>query len=98
MELDDKITAAREFVKYGDGFADITLDKGIKLDGATVKSLRMREPTVRDNRAAGKVVGDNADVEVTLFANLCNVTPDDMNDMTQRDYTRVQAAYTGFTD
>jgi hypothetical protein len=87
-----------KFVVYGDEHADITLHKGINVEGTLTKTLRMREPTVLENRAAAKMSGDAADVEVNLFATLCGLAPNDLNAMSQRDYTRVQAAYSGFTD
>lgn len=90
--------SAKKFVTYGDGFADIELSKAIKVDGTDVKSLRMREPTVLDQRASQKAEGDNGDKETILFANLCGILPTDLNVMCMRDYGRVQTAYLGFID
>lgn len=88
-----------KYVVYGDGFADITLQKGVSLGGAVTKALRMREPTVLDSRTAvATSKGAQDQMEVTMFANLCDVLPVDIDGMTARDYGRLQAAYTGFTD
>jgi hypothetical protein len=88
-----------EHVKYGDEGADITLSKPITIDGTKVKALRMREPTVRDSRLASKSAdGDSETMELQLFANLCDISLDNIESMTQRDYARVQAAFMGFTD
>lgn len=80
------------------GSVDITLSKPIKIDGAEIKVLRMREPTVADQLAMDKSGGSAAEQEITLVANLCQVAPADLHQLTLRDYKNVQAALVGFTD
>jgi hypothetical protein len=87
-----------EFIKYGDEGADITLSKSVTIDGTEVKALRMREPTVKDQRAARRLAEDPEETEVTLFSSLCGVTADTINNLKMRDYQRLQAAYLGFLD
>ena len=36
--------------------------------------------------------------EVTMFANLCNISPEQVKTMTVRNYGRVQEAFKLFTD
>ena len=86
-----------DHIKEGDGFADITLAKPSKINGETVSALRMREPTVADQKAAMTGAND-ADREISLFANLCECAPSDIEAMTMRNYGRLQAAYRLFTD
>lgn len=76
----------------------IELKKGVDIDGVTVKSVTMREPTVSDNIAMDTTKGSDAIKEVTYFANLCGVAPDDLKALTFRDYSRLQKAYSFFID
>lgn len=80
------------------GGVDITLSKPIKIDGAEVSALRMREPTVADQLAMDRIGGADADKELGLFAMLCMVQPTDLHQLTLRDYKKVQAAFAGFLD
>ena len=75
----------------------IQLEKGTEIDGANVMVLTMREPTVADQLAAAEIKGTDALKEVTLIANLCDVSPDDIKRLSLRDYYKVQAAYADFT-
>lgn len=76
----------------------IELKTGIDIDGAKIKTLTMREPTVADQLAASEVKGNSAQQEITLIANLCEITPDDVKKMTLHDYRKVQTAFAGFTE
>lgn len=79
------------------GYVDIELSRPIEIDGAQVTALRMREPTVADQLILDEMKGSDATKEVTLVANLCEVTPDDIKRLTLRDYRKVQKAFSGFT-
>lgn len=78
------------------GSVDIQLSKAISIDGASVKALRVREPTVADQLAMDKIQGSDADKELAMLANLCMVKPADLHQLTLRDYKKVQAAFVGF--
>lgn len=82
--------------KQDTGSVDIQLTKPIKIDGVDVKTLRMREPTVADQLASQKASGDQAEQELTFIANLCQIAPTDLHQLTLRDYKKVQAAFLGF--
>lgn len=75
---------------------DIALSKAITIDGAVVKALRMREPTVADQLAMDKAGGSDAEKEISMIAMLCMVTPADLHQLTLKDYRKVQAAFVGF--
>lgn len=79
------------------GAVDIDLSRPIEIDGASVSALRMREPTVGDQLAVQDIRGD-AMQELTLFANLCEITPNDVKRLSMRDYRKLQAAWRGFID
>ena len=77
----------------------ITLQYPIEVDGANVEALTMRRPLVRDLRAAQQAAGSaaaTADVEIRLFANLCELAPDAFDPMDLGDYRQVQETYEGF--
>ena len=86
-----------DFVKEGAGFADITLSRPMKVSGADLSAIRMREPTVRDIEAFQDSKDNEATREIATFANLCMVTPDEVRSLPMRDYARLQAAFTLFT-
>lgn len=87
-----------EYLEINDDNVVITLKKGADIDGVNVKVITMREPTVQDNMALDAIKGGDAVKEVTYFANLCSIAPDDIKKLTQRDYNRLQTAYGFFTD
>ena len=78
------------------GFVDVELTRPLEIDGAQVKVLRMREPTVGDQLASEETKGGEAAREITMLANLCQVTPDDIKRLTLRDYKKLQGAFVGF--
>lgn len=78
------------------GFVDIPLSRAIEVDGAKVKTLRMREPTVADQLAMEEYKGGDAAKELFTLANLCQMTPDDLKRLSLRDYKKLQEAFLGF--
>jgi hypothetical protein len=62
---------------------------------STGSKIEMREPKVRD-----MMIVDNestaAKKELSLMANLCNLTTDEIQDMNLRDYGELQGALKGF--
>lgn len=82
--------------KTPEGFVDIELSREVEMDGAKVKALRMREPTVGDQLAADEMKGGEAAKEISVFANLCEVSPEDIKKLTLKDYKKLQAAFVGF--
>lgn len=76
----------------------------IELDGnkATIlltdgSTITMREPTVKDLRAANKSSKSSEDVELSLLANLTELSPAELDALTLRNYGRVQEAFKLFT-
>lgn len=88
-----------EYLKINDDYsADITLSRPADIGGVKVTVLRMREPTVGDQEIAFQITGSDAIKEITMFANLCGVAPDDVRKFPLRDYGRLQKAYSVFTN
>ena len=74
----------------------IKLKHPLTVEGAGVTELNLRRPKVRDVRAADKAGGSDAEREVRLFANLCEVTPSTIEEMDMADYLKLQKAYQDF--
>jgi len=72
-----------------------TIDLLFPLDSG-ISYLTMRRPKVRDIRAASKIQGGNVEVEIAMFANLCEVTPEDINNLDMADYDALQKTYESF--
>lgn len=91
-------TKKPDFLKEGAGFVDITLSRPAELAGVKTSTIRMREPTVGDQEVAAELSGSDAAREITTFANLCELAPDDLRKLPLREYKRLQMAYMGFID
>jgi hypothetical protein len=87
-----------DFVKEGVGYNDITLSRPASVGGAQVSSIRMREPIVADQENYQDAGRTEAAREITTFANLCEIAPDDIRKLPLRDYARLQASFTLFTN
>ena len=74
----------------------IKLTHPIEADGGTVDALQLRRPVVRDMLAADKTAGSEAEKEVRMFANLCEVTPGVIEALDLADYMTLQETYRGF--
>ena len=64
--------------------------------GIEYTELTMRRCKVVDRRIAMKAGGTAADQEVRLFANLCGIPEEAMNELDEVDYGRLQEAFVGF--
>ena len=71
---------------------EITLKYPLK----SVSTLTMRRVKVRDSLAAQKIKGSDAEQEIFLFANLCEVTTKQIEALDMADYKQLQEAYSGF--
>ena len=73
----------------------IKLDFPIKIDGKDVSELSVRRPKVRDQLAASKKTNEQKR-EIFLFANLCQLSPDDIQNLDMKDYGKIQKVYVDF--
>lgn len=60
------------------------------------KALTMRSAKARDQIVAQKSASNNADVELVLFSNLCEVSTEVIEELEMADYQQLQKAYNGF--
>jgi len=71
----------------------VRLTKPTSANGVDVDKLQLRAPTVRDVRAAQAGGNDEEQRELNLFATLAEVGVKDLEGMSLKDYTRLQAGY-----
>lgn len=72
----------------------VQLARTAEINGVNVDRLTLREPTVRDLRTAEKInPNDKGAEEIYLFATLAECSPADIEQLTMRNYTRVQEGY-----
>ncbi len=88
-----------EFVQLdANGDAIVTLAKPLTIAGVSVSALKMREPTVKDQLVMDATAGTDAQKEIAFFAALTGQAPTDLHSLSSRDYRRLQAAFSLFTD
>lgn len=68
----------------------------VTVAGEKVSSLTMRPPLARDSRDAGRDGGAPADIEIRMYANLCEVAPEAIEALHLGDYLRLQKCFEGF--
>ena len=79
----------------------IELKYPVMIDGTETSVLHMRRPKVRDQillDKAGKVGKGEGEREVLLFANLCEIAPDSLEEMDMCDYRKLQETYSSFLE
>ncbi len=76
----------------------IELSYPVRSDGTELRVLQLRRPRVKDHLLISKQGGTEEDKEVRLFANLCEVTPETIQDMDMEDYKKLQDTYVRFFD
>lgn len=74
----------------------VTLKHPVTVDGIDVTTLSMRRPRVRDLLAADKGAKGDAEREIRMFSNLCEVPPAVIEELDLADYTTLQEVYRGF--
>jgi hypothetical protein len=84
-------TVQEEDTKTTDS-VEITLKYPLK----SADKLTMRRVKVRDSLAAQKIKGSDAEQEIFLFANLCEVTTRQIEALDMQDYKQLQETYSGF--
>jgi hypothetical protein len=75
-----------------------SVDIILKYPLKSANKLTMRRVKVRDSLAARKLKGNEADQEIFLFANLCEVSTKQIEALDMADYKQLQEAYSGFLD
>lgn len=76
----------------------VKLTYPVEVCGVKTDTLTMRRPKVRDELAVANGGGTNAERELKLFANLCEVDPSALEDLDMADYRKLQGVYKAFFD
>lgn len=74
----------------------IKLQYPLRVNGQEVTEIQLRRPRVRDRLAVEKMSASQAEKEVRFIANLCEMAPDEIEELDMADYTKIQEAVTGF--
>lgn len=74
----------------------ITLSEPVEYNGETIEQLTMRKPKVRDLKLLPSGLNDQ-DREITLLANLCDQSPEALEELTLGDYADLQQIYQSLT-
>ncbi|MBV7527141.1 MULTISPECIES: phage tail assembly protein [unclassified Pseudomonas] len=89
-----KANVLPKWLQLGDGIATVILSKPSEANGIKVDKLTLREPTVREMRAATLQGGSNEEEqEMVLFCSLASIGRADLEGLLMRDYRRLQTAY-----
>lgn len=77
----------------------VELEYPVTVNGEETTELFMRRPKVRDERDARRAAGrdaTDAEREIVLLSNLCEVAPEALYELDMADYERLQKAFTDF--
>lgn len=74
----------------------VILSRPVDLNGETVTSLTVREPTVRDKIMFEKARGDFMEKELAMIASLCGRAPEDLYGLPSYDYQQLVKAFNDF--
>ena len=75
---------------------EITFGYPVTVDGERVERVRMRNPLARDSRDAQRGGGAEAEIEMRLFANLCELSPKVVEVLDMSDYLKLQKQFQDF--
>lgn len=74
----------------------IELQYPVTVDGQIINAINLRRPTVRDRLVSERSSGSDAEKEVRLVANLCEMAPDHIELLDMADYVKLQECLAGF--
>ena len=95
--MSSKTKTTNDHVIERDGYAEVTLTRPRQVNGVETAVLRRREPPVEDMERFQDDKGSDAQREVRMIANLCEIPPDDLRKLPLRDYARLQSGVALFT-
>ena len=75
----------------------IELKYPIESNGSNITDLNMRRSKVKDRLIVAKIKNSSdEEKEIRLFANLCEVAPNIIEELDESDYANLQKAYMDF--
>ncbi|HHW4682637.1 MAG TPA: phage tail assembly protein [Xylella sp.] len=88
----------KEYIQEEQGYVRITLVSPVNINGTAVHQVRMREPTAGDLKRAFSLPGNESERELRIFSNLMEITPEELEAFSLRNYKRLQEAFQVFTE
>ena len=73
----------------------IKLQYPLHVNGRELTEIQLRRPKVRDRLAVEKMSANQAEKEVRFIANLCELAPDEIEELDMADYTKLQETVSG---
>lgn len=67
-------------------------------NGQRIAKLEIRRPKVKDIKAAQRISANAADQDIYLFARMCGITQEDMEELDMADFARVQQTFSDMRD
>lgn len=68
----------------------------VTINGAAYQSLNIRRSKVKDRLAVSKLNLSDEEREIRLLSNLCEVAPEVLQELDEKDYQALQRAYLDF--
>ncbi len=65
-------------------------------NGVMKNHLEMREPTIGDEMNAQEMARNESELQLLMFANLCDVSLDELKPITSKDGQKIAEAYNSF--
>lgn len=75
---------------------DVKLVDGLDVDGTLTYSITVRKPKVKDLLNAERQSKGESDANVRFLANLTDLTPDQIGDLSLGDYRKLNEVLAGF--
>lgn len=74
----------------------VSLQFPFTLNGIEYTELNIRRSKVKDRLAVSKMQGTDEEKEIRLLCNLCEVSPDVLYELDEKDYQELQNVYINF--
>lgn len=74
----------------------VTLQFPFTMNGIEYTELNIRRSKVKDRLAVSKIQGSDEEKEIRLLCNLCEVSPDVLYELDEKDYQELQNVYINF--
>jgi len=75
---------------------EIKFSREYELNGAMSDTIEMREPTINDEINAQETAPSEGMLQLTLFANLCDLSIDELKQISSKDGQKIAEVYNSF--
>lgn len=74
----------------------IKFSREYQFNGEWTDELKMREPTIQDEIIAQETAPNEKMIQLQMFANLCDISLDELKQLSSKDGMKVAKAYEDF--